>query len=229
MSTPAWNIAVLDLPTLLLAGLASSAHCALMCGAFHARGRGMAHKAWSMHLGRLAAYALIGLLAGAAGGWLLRLARLLPAAESLRLLGLSVLAGVLLWRLRRRATRRPICCAPSPVAGRSAATPWSGLLAGLTLGLMPCALLYAAAGYAALSGSAFKGALLMLAFGFGTLPAVQAAAWIWARVGAGGRPAPVMASAAALGLMLLSGFLLLAPWMGLRPPGALAGWCLPGF
>ncbi len=43
---------------------------------------------------------------------------------------------------------------------------------GLALGFIPCGLVYAAGASAAASGSAIKGALLMLTFGLGTIPAL---------------------------------------------------------
>lgn len=52
----------------------------------------------------------------------------------------------------------------------------SPVLAGLVWGLLPCGMVYAVLLYALLSGSAVSGALVMLGFGLGTLPAVTAAA-----------------------------------------------------
>ncbi len=43
---------------------------------------------------------------------------------------------------------------------------------GLVLGFIPCGLVYAAGATAAASGSAMQGALLMLVFGLGTIPAL---------------------------------------------------------
>ena len=45
---------------------------------------------------------------------------------------------------------------------------------GALQGLLPCALVYGAASRAAASGSAGRGALTMLVFGLGTLPALLA-------------------------------------------------------
>ena len=48
------------------------------------------------------------------------------------------------------------------------------LLAGMAWGWLPCGLVYSTLTWAGTSGSAARGALLMLAFGLGTLPAVVA-------------------------------------------------------
>lgn len=51
-------------------------------------------------------------------------------------------------------------------------SPWQALLFGLIWGWLPCGLVYTALFYSASAGSAENGALFMLAFGLGTLPAV---------------------------------------------------------
>ncbi len=48
---------------------------------------------------------------------------------------------------------------------------------GLVLGFIPCGLVYAAGATAAASGNAVRGALLMLAFGLGTVPALLVVAF----------------------------------------------------
>ena len=48
------------------------------------------------------------------------------------------------------------------------------ILVGMVWGWLPCGLVYSAAFYALSSGSAVKGALLMLSFGVGTLPTLLA-------------------------------------------------------
>lgn len=49
---------------------------------------------------------------------------------------------------------------------------WRGYLLGLTLGLLPCGMVYAALMAAATTGSAIGGALAMAAFAAGTIPAL---------------------------------------------------------
>lgn len=174
----------------LLVGLFSSVHCIGMCGGIAGllaagqaetpRGRLLGIQLL-YNAGRLASYAVAGagsgligrLLAGAAG---LELARLLlqgAAGIIMLLLGLHLAgwrsplagleqAGARLWR-HIEPLGRPLL----PV--RSAR---SALLVGLLWGWLPCGLVYSALVWAVASGSAANGALLMLAFGVGTLPSM---------------------------------------------------------
>lgn len=203
-------IPVLGLPAMFAAGLASSAHCALMCAPLHARAQGPA--AWSRQAGRLTAYALLGALAGGAGQWLLRAQDGVLLGNALRIAALLWMV-VLLLRRTRSAARAPCCAA--------GATPREGVLRsavqGLLWGLLPCALLYAAAGYALLSGSAAQGALLMLAFGLGTVPALGLGGWAWraglSRGGIASTRSVRVASLAWIGAALLAAAVPLAlPW-----------------
>jgi sulfite exporter TauE/SafE len=134
------------------------------------------------NLGRLATYCLIGLIAGAFGQiaqaaadrfGLSGLISIVAGTAAL-VFGLSIIgwmrdpsamvatAGVtrLLVAFRSRASHAPAAAAP--------------LLLGALQGWLPCALVYAAASRASLSGSATVGAATMLVFGLGTLPAVFA-------------------------------------------------------
>src|SRR6185369_13564547 len=56
---------------------------------------------------------------------------------------------------------------------------------GTIWGLVPCGLVYGVLPIATFAGGAMEGALVMLAFGLGTLPNLLAAGWIVARVRAG--------------------------------------------
>jgi sulfite exporter TauE/SafE len=53
-------------------------------------------------------------------------------------------------------------------------TPWHALGFGALWGFLPCGLVYSALSLAALAGSASAGAITMLAFGAGTVPALLA-------------------------------------------------------
>jgi sulfite exporter TauE/SafE len=162
-------------------GLAGAGHCLGMCGGIAAAlnlggDRGPA-TTLAYHAGRLCSYAALGALLGAAAGsinfahWtmLLRyLAALLLIAMGLSIAdwwrGISVLerAGARLWRPVQRLFARLL-----PVRH------WSqGLLLGLGWGLIPCGLIYSALAWSATTRSAADGALLMLLFGAGTLPAM---------------------------------------------------------
>jgi sulfite exporter TauE/SafE len=182
-----------DLLLLLGASLLGSAHCVGMCGPYVAmctaqfvpRGATAVARLFLrilFNLGRIATYGLIGLIVGAFGqiaqaaatrlgvggivamlagaaalifglsmmGWLRDPARLVAGAG----LGRALTAG------RMRLKQAPPSVAP--------------LLLGALQGWLPCALVYAAASRAAIAGSAGMGALTMVVFGLGTVPAVFA-------------------------------------------------------
>lgn len=162
------------LPTLagaLLAGLAGSPHCVGMCGGLGAVAapRGAAAVAWSA--GRLSTYAALGALAGGAAG-------LLPVPGPV---ALAVAALLLLWFAAGLAElplpRLPV---PAPLHQAGARLLRRGDLPsryafGLVNGLLPCGLVYAALSLPVASGDALTGALSMLAFGLGTVPALALA------------------------------------------------------
>jgi len=182
---------MLDLPSLsaaFLLGLFSSAHCVGMCGgimgalsmAIPADAKG---KRWlvllSYNTGRIASYALMGLLVGllsaqlaawGAIGWLRWLAGLLLIAMGLYLAdwwrGLTYLeaGGRYLW-----AYLQPIGKTIMPVDSVS-----KGVLLGAIWGWLPCGLVYSALVYAMAQGQALAAGAIMLAFGLGTLPSVLA-------------------------------------------------------
>ena len=142
----------------LLAGLVGSPHCVGMCG-------GLAASGPTWHLGRLFTYLALG--AGLAGlgavipgpAWLpSAIAALFIVAVAAQLAGLRVpLPGHRLFALAGALARR------------------SPLLLGVASGLLPCGLLYAALGIALSTSSPLDGALVMLAFWAGTLPALAGA------------------------------------------------------
>lgn len=145
-----------------------------------------------LHAGRLSAYAMLGALLGAVGAtaWnaqYLPLQRALFAAGSASLL----LAG--LWTLCGSPSARKVPGIEAVArlfarmwarwGGSTFARPDPGprphgigrrllrrYAAGLAWGLVPCGMVYAALALALLAGSAASGALVMLAFGLGTLP-----------------------------------------------------------
>jgi len=174
-----------------LVGALGGAHCVVMCGglvsaiaardaACGARGLRRAATAQALyHAGRLGTYASLGAIFGVAGAsvrwagdiavvqramhvgasaFLLLLAGSLvvrvPAIVALQRAGVALVAPLL-----RRA--QPLLRAPG-ATGR--------VTMGLAWGLMPCALVYTVLPLALLAGGPVEGALVMLAFGLGTLP-----------------------------------------------------------
>lgn len=177
------TVGVLGTPALLLAGLGSGWHCALMCAPLHVR-LGGGHPV-ALQAGRLAAYGTLGAVVGGLGGGLLRPGFLTDVAPLLRIVVLVALAASLLLPMRARANA---CC----VKLRSGASRDRGvvatLAAGFVAGLAPCFVLIGALAYASLSGTAWQGAWLMLAFGIGTLPGLQAGMMAWRRFAGAGAP-----------------------------------------
>ena len=107
---------------------------------------------------------------------------------------------------------RPAGRAPSP-GWRSDTS--GGYPLGVVLGFLPCGFLYAALATTAASGSPLLGALGMLAFGLGTVPALvavgiagQAAGRRWQRGVAAAAPAVMLLNAALLTALALRGFVI---------------------
>lgn len=181
-----------------MVGLLSGVHCLGMCGSivgiFTAQvPQGTSR--WPFHLayssGRIASYAIAGALVGAIGqaGLLMRDAvpvqHLLFALSSLMLVALGLyLAGVwgvvrrlehlgsFLWKRLQPYTTRllPVNTVPRAL----------GL--GALWGWLPCGLVYSVLLTALASGSALQGALIMAAFGLGTMPNLLAIGLFWESV-----------------------------------------------
>ncbi len=199
---------------LFLIGLLGGTHCIGMCGGIvSALSMGDGSRP-SLHLaynaGRIASYGVAGAIAGAMGGATIALSGQLPAriflfllanlmliALGLYLMGLSqALAfserfGQKLWRHLQPLTKRFL-----PVRTVAQAFPL-----GLLWGWLPCGLVYSALITALTSGSALRGAGMMLAFGLGTLPNLLLAGLLAARL---------KAYAANRGVRTLAGLLVLA-------------------
>lgn len=165
----------------LLGGL----HCAGMCGGFvgalqihRPREVPASRLAAGYHAGRLTSYTLAGALVGAIGGELYA-ADVLPVQVGLLVVGSVMLLaigatlfgrgawlkrleplGLGVWRLVGPLARKVYPPRSLPQAG----------LAGLAWGWIPCGMVYAALPLALVAGGSLQGALVMLAFGLGTLP-----------------------------------------------------------
>jgi sulfite exporter TauE/SafE len=201
------------LSAVFLVGLLGGTHCLGMCGGIvtaltvrlpNDRPRWSLHLAY--HAGRITTYAAAGALAGGLGASALLLGGALPVqvvlyvvaqlmlvALGLYLLGVSRYlevferAGRTLWR-----RIQPAASALFPVR-----TVPRGYAVGLLWGLLPCGLVYSVLVTALVSGNPANGALVMLAFGAGTLPSLLAAGTVfpalqrirrgeWVRRAAGG-------------------------------------------
>jgi sulfite exporter TauE/SafE len=185
--------------------LVGGLHCAGMCGGIvgalqlnRPREVAASRLAAGYHAGRLTSYALAGVLAGTLGAALYA-ADVMPVQAALLTVGSMMLlaigasmfgrgawlkriepAGAGLWRLIAPLARRVY----PPRTG------WQALAAGLAWGWIPCGMVYAALPLALVAGGALQGALVMLAFGLGTLPnmlAVDVAVHGIGRAGQAGR------------------------------------------
>lgn len=214
-------------------GLVSSLHCAQMCGPIvlsyslpleRARRGGLTHHL-AYNAGRITTYSALGAAAGATGSAVELLGEMAGVARTATMLSgfLLLLTGVLMLCALRKPGLVQIGAVPSyftRVAGRFLRhpNPASKLLLGLVLGLLPCGLIYAALLKSLEAGSAFRGALSMLAFGAGTAGALLAVGMfssvILRRVG---RYANLYAAA---GILLLGAYLV---WFGLAHAFALGG------
>lgn len=180
-----------------LVGLLGGVHCLGMCGSIvgiFTTQLPADSARWPFHLayssGRIASYAVAGALVGAVGqaGLLMRDAvpvqHLLFALSSLMLVLLGLyLAGLWgavrkieqlgsgLWKRLQPYTTRllPVNTVPRALA------------LGALWGWLPCGLVYSVLVTALASGSTVEGALIMAAFGLGTLPNLLAIGIFWER------------------------------------------------
>jgi hypothetical protein len=186
-----------SLVAVLIVGLLGGVHCLGMCGSIVGIFTAQVPKErsrWPFHLaysgGRIGSYALAGALVGAVGqaGLLMRDAvpvqHLLFALSSLMLVLLGLyLAGLWgavrrlenlgsgLWRRLQPYTSRLLPVNTMPRA----------LALGALWGWLPCGLVYSVLVTALASGSTAQGALIMAAFGLGTLPNLLAIGLFWER------------------------------------------------
>ena len=178
-----------------LMGLLGSTHCVAMCGgvvamtcsavplARRSSPRAQLPYALAYNAGRIASYATAGAIAGAAGAALASSGLVEHARLGLRLVAGAMMIAVGLYVAGRgRALRwiervgEPLWRRVAPLARRlvPVRTPSRAFALGLLWGWLPCGLVYAALAAAVTSGSPFRGAATMVAFGLGTLPMLLA-------------------------------------------------------
>ncbi|MDO3377507.1 sulfite exporter TauE/SafE family protein [Geoalkalibacter halelectricus] len=216
----------------LATGLLGSGHCIGMCGGIIAAlslsvrqgGAGIWFQL-AYHLGRLTTYGAMGAVLGWLGAMVVytegfqAAARMILIGADLLLIAAGLATAGLAGRrspleLEWAAPRRLIGCALTRL--RRWPVGLAALPLGLVFGLLPCGLLYAVALAATQSADPGRGALLMLAFGLGTVPALllvgSAAAWLGRR----GRRWMMRAAGVIVALM---GFYQLVRHLGLLTPG----------
>lgn len=218
----ATHLTAISFGAAFLTGLFGAGHCLGMCGglvsAFFMRlgARGP----WpylAYHGARLAVYAAIGFLAAAAGSVLVGAGRLglaqallqIAAGAFVIVLGLDLLG---LSPIRNRLGFAPFAWIRQRFLSAAQKGPLTGpALGGALNGLMPCSMTMAMAVQATTAPTAIAGAILLLAFGAGTLPAMLSASILFGKVGPRLRGALLKAAALtviALGISTL--------WQGTR-------------
>ena len=167
-------------------GLFGGLHCVTMCGPIAAilctrNERADRRLAVATNLGRIMSYSILGAVLGALGGEIAARVHLADAQLVMRLVAAAALVFVglrLAGIIRARGTSRRAASSRASGAGwllRYAPGRVPAFFRGAAWGLLPCGLVYGALALALASGSARGGAVVMLAFGAGTLPAIGTA------------------------------------------------------
>lgn len=208
----------------LVAGLATSLHCAGMCGPI-ACGLGTLAKtegerltaATLYHGSRLVSYGLIGAVCGALGQQPLRWffdspAVLLPWVMVIVLLAMALGMDK---RVPRPAVFNRLTARARFKTGKLSAYGGASAMGFLTP-LLPCGPLYLVFGAALLAGSAAKGAEFTLAFGLGTVPLLWLAQHQFHRIRA--KLTPLAMNRLRRGLALVTALMLAWRLHGTIPP-----------
>ena len=190
------DVGTLSLGAALVAGLAGSGHCLAMCGgvagALAMRAQGADARlgfrlslALVYNLARVSSYAVAGALAGLLGRALIAAVDVAALSIAFRVLAGAIMvaaAGRLLfgWRLLDplEAAGSGLWRRVMPWATgrtRSRGTYGGAVALGLAWGWLPCGLTYSMLLLSATTASAATGALVMAAFGLGTLPSMVTA------------------------------------------------------
>ncbi len=177
---------LIELSVIFTFGLVSSLHCVGMCGpivltygiSLNRRSYGrQALSHLSYNAGRILTYSVLGAVAGLAGKTLGLIGHLAGVEQVAALVagGLMILAGLFMLDLlpdnvlRRFDPLRYTSSFLRPLGSRvSSPSVSSKFTLGLMLGFLPCGLIYAALLKSMATGTAFAGALTMMAFGLGT-------------------------------------------------------------
>lgn len=170
---------------MFLLGILGSGHCAGMCGPIvlavpAASGRVLPQLTYN--LGRVITYTAVGAVLGALGAGLLVLTELtriqigmsLLAAAFLLILGLARLGLIPEPGFMRISSpsKLPGFAGALGRASSARGNALANLVFGLLMGFLPCGLSFAAFARALPAGGALNGALMVGAFGLGTLPAL---------------------------------------------------------
>ncbi|MGL5948895.1 MAG: sulfite exporter TauE/SafE family protein [Aeromonas sp.] len=183
-----------DLVSAFFIGLAGAGHCLSMCGPLAGSlTLTLPPKARSLWArlpfiaayqgGRLLSYGLAGAIVGGLLASSLQLAEQQAALMALKGLAIGVMLLIALylltgwpgfiwlerWGGRLWPRLKPLAARCLPLR-----SPWRALPLGFIWGWLPCGLVYSMLTWSATSGSALAGAMIMLSFSLGTLPALLA-------------------------------------------------------
>ncbi len=173
------------LTTAFLIGLLGSTHCIGMCGGIAAsvglNTQGGRYPAWLIllgyNLGRISSYTLAGALIGIAGAMVATgiTGLILQTFAGILLIAMGLYVGQWWFGITRLETLgghlwrhiQPHAAKILPVRN-----PHQAVLLGILWGWLPCGLVYSTLLWSSAAGSWQQSALLMAAFGLGTLPAM---------------------------------------------------------
>ena len=216
--------------TALLMGLVGGPHCIAMCGAAcagigQAAGPRKNSAMWSFQAGRVVGYSALGAVAAASMqglGWLTVQSAALRPVWTLFHVATFALGILLLWKAQQpvwleHAGRKIWSGARSLALGHGRGAP---LVIGALWTFLPCGLLYSALLVAALTGSAFQGAIVMALFALGTSVSMMAGPWLWLRLRGSGSGAWGVRLAG----LALAASSVWALWMGFAHDAA--PWCV---
>lgn len=200
--------------TVALIGLLGSiGHCVGMCSSVlviynRTEAFRRSRLAWPLaHLGRLTTYALLGLIAGAAGQLLWAYTLKLPSIQGVLSIAFGVLAFYLALsfigvvptaeNLLASVTKRW----GQAMRSQTSITQVSPFLAGMLWGLLPCGLVLTALLTAMTAPTALHGMAWMAVFGISTIPSLLIVRWLVERI-----PARTWTRSLATLVMMLFGF-----------------------
>ncbi|GLX80471.1 cytochrome biogenesis protein [Thalassotalea insulae] len=177
----------IDYFSAFIIGLMGSGHCIGMCGGITTMFTSSLAKdaknhplyVISYHIGRISSYALIGAIAGFTGS-------LAAKNIGLPITGLKIIAGIflillglymgqwLMWLTKVEMLGKHLWQYISPFSKKLLPVNnlKQALLLGALWGWLPCGLVYSTLTWSLASGSGKTGALIMMCFGLGTLPAL---------------------------------------------------------
>ena len=178
----------IDYLSAFIIGLVGSGHCIGMCGGITAMLTSAIPQqnnvsrlplTLSYHLGRISSYTLIGAIAGFTGS-------LAAKNIGVPVTGLRLLAGIfliflglyigqwLMWLSKIEKIGKYLWRYISPLSKKliPVSNNKQALSLGILWGWLPCGLIYSTLTWSLATGDAVQGALIMLCFGIGTLPAL---------------------------------------------------------